>query len=81
MSAVHSAVERISIHPASATQIRNAGQSEKAEATLKAKFAMAGHQVYDGDNKDFLVTRWGMSHYCQDLSDLQAFAKKLGVTP
>jgi len=33
---------------------------DKGLATLKAKFAMAGHQVRDGDTGDFLVTRWGM---------------------
>lgn len=53
----------------------------KALATLKAQFAIAGHQVYEGSNDDFIVTRWGMSRYCENLAGLQAFAKQLGVMP
>ena len=52
---------------------------DKGLATLKAKFAMAGHQVRDGDAGDFLVTRWGMSRWCENFVALQAFARVLGV--
>ena len=58
-----------------------ATQPEKAIVTLKAQLALAGHKVYDCDNRDFLVSKYGMSRYCQDFADLQGFAKKLGVTP
>ena len=53
--------------------------TDKGLAILKAKFAMAGHQVHDGDTGDFLVTRWGMSRWCEDVDSLQAFARLLGV--
>lgn len=55
---------------------RDAG---KAIANLKARFAMAGHQVYDGGNNDFIVTRWNMSRHCPDLAALRMFARLLGV--
>ena len=45
----------------------------------KAQFAQVGHQVYDGGNDDFIVTRWGMSRYCPDLTALRIFARVLGV--
>ena len=52
----------------------------KALARLKGQLAQAGHQVYDGGNDDFIVTRWGMSRYCPDLAVLRRFARVLGVT-
>lgn len=63
----------------------NAGNSTddprpgKALETLKAQFAIMGHQVYEGSDDDFIVTRWGMSRYCKDLAELQAFAVLMGV--
>lgn len=56
-----------------------ARDSGKAVASLKARFAIAGHQVYDGGNNDFIVTRWGMSRHCPDLAALRMFARVLGV--
>jgi hypothetical protein len=56
-----------------------ARDSCKAVASLKARFAIAGHQVYDGGNNDFIVTRWGMTRHCQDLAALRIFARVLGV--
>jgi len=54
-------------------------ESGKALATLKAKFALAGHQVHEGSNDDFIVTRWGMSRYCADIGALRRFARVVGV--
>ncbi len=54
--------------------------SGKALATLKARFASAGHQVHVGGNDDFIVTRWGMSRYCENPAALRRFALVLGVT-
>ena len=81
MSAVQSAEKRIDTHRSNVFDLPTANEPDKALATLKAGFALAGHQVYDGYNRDFLVTRWGMSRYCQDFADLQAFARKLGIKP
>lgn len=35
---------------------------------VKVALALAGHQVHDGDNRDFLVVHmsWGHSRYCPD---------------
>jgi hypothetical protein len=54
--------------------------SSKALATLKAQLALAGHQVHEGSNDDFIVTRWGMSKHCPDIGALRRFARVLGVS-
>ena len=51
----------------------------KAVATLKARFALAGHQVHEGSNNDFVVTRWGLSRYCSDFDAMTEFARVVGV--
>ena len=52
----------------------------KAEATQIAELALAGHAVHKGKCGDYLVCKYGLSRYCQDFEDLQAFAQKLGVS-
>lgn len=48
-------------------------------ATLAAQFALKGHAVHKDNGDDFIVTRWGMSRYCEDFAALQAFAERVGV--
>jgi len=57
----------------------SADGSSKALATLKAQLALAGHQVHEGSNNDFIVTRWGMSKHCPDIGSLRRFARIVGV--
>ena len=52
----------------------------KAAATQIAELAPAGHAVHKGRSDDYMVCKYGMSRYCQDFDDLQAFARKLGVS-
>ena len=52
----------------------------KAEVTQIAELALAGHAVHKGRSGDYLVCKYGLSRYCQDFEELQAFARKLGVT-
>ena len=52
----------------------------KAIATQIAELALAGHTVHQLQCGDFLVCKWGYSHYAQDFEALQAFAQKLGVS-
>ena len=52
----------------------------KAESTLLARLALAGHVVHRGRCDDYTVCKYGYAHYCQDLNDLQAFAVRLGVS-
>ena len=52
----------------------------KAEATQIAELALAGHAVHKGKCGDYLVCKYGLSRYCQDFDELQAFARKLGVS-
>ena len=59
-----------------ATGIRH----RKAEATQIAELALAGHAVHKGGNGDYLVCEYGLTRYCQDFDDLQAFARRLGVS-
>lgn len=44
-----------------------------------ARLALAGHSVHDGGTGDFLVSKYGLSRYCKDFAELQAFARQLGV--
>ena len=55
------------IHPADFMRMY-----KKRKATATAQLAMKGHVVHDGPNGDFLVARWGLSKYCQDLAALDA---------
>ena len=52
----------------------------KAIATQLAHLALAGHVVHRGDIGDFTVCKYGMTRYCKDFAELQAFALQLGVT-
>ena len=52
----------------------------KAESTLLARLALAGHFVHRGRCDDYTVCKYGYAHYCQDLNDLHAFAVRLGVS-
>jgi hypothetical protein len=54
--------------------------SGKTIATEIARLALAGHAVHKGNCGDFTVCKYGMTKYCQDFEELQAFSKKLGVT-
>ena len=48
-------------------------------ATQIAELALAGHAVHKLQCGDFLVCKYGYSHYAQDFEALKAFARKLGV--
>lgn len=54
-------------------------QHSKAIVTLVAELALAGHAVHKLRGSDFLVCKYGYSHYAQDFDALQVFASKLGV--
>lgn len=51
----------------------------KAIAIQIAHLTLAGHVVYKGQFGDFLVCKYGLSRYCQDLAELQVFARQLGI--
>ena len=51
----------------------------KAIANQVARLALAGHAVHRGKDGDFTVCKFGMTRYCEDFAELQAFAVKLGV--
>lgn len=53
----------------------------KALAAQIARLALAGHAVHKGQHGDFTVCKYGMSRYCKDFAELQAFAVQLGVNP
>ena len=54
-------------------------RQRKAESTLLARLALAGHVVQRGNCNDYTVCKWGLTYYAQDLSELIAFATRLGV--
>ena len=52
-----------------------------SKALLKAHLAQAGYLVHDvADGYHGVRADWGLSCHCDSLADLQAFAKKVGVT-
>ena len=59
---------------------RTSATEGKALATQIAWLALAGHVVHKGQLGDFLVCKYGMSRWCKDFAELQAFSRKLGVT-
>jgi hypothetical protein len=58
----------------------NQAHDGKAIATQLAHLATAGHIVHKGSAGDFTVCKYGMTRYCKDFTELQAFARQLGVT-
>jgi hypothetical protein len=58
--------------------IQQAGDG-KAIANQIARLSLAGHVVHKGQSGDYLVSKYGMTRYCQDFTELVAFAQKLGV--
>jgi hypothetical protein len=55
-------------------------QDGSAIATQLARLALAGHTTHKGSAGEFTVSKYGMSRYCKDFTELQAFARQLGVT-
>ena len=51
----------------------------KAESSLCAMLALAGHAVHSLKNGGYLVCKWGYTHHAGDLDALKAFAVRLGV--
>lgn len=51
-----------------------------AIATQLARLALFGHTTHKGSAGDFTVCKYGMTRYCKDFTELQAFARQLGVT-
>jgi len=51
----------------------------KAVATQIARLALAGHVVHKGKRGDYTVCKYGLTRYCKDFVELQAFARQLGV--
>ena len=58
----------------------NQAPDGNAIATQLARLALAGHTTHKGSAGDFTVCRYGMTRYCKDFTELQAFARQLGVT-
>lgn len=55
-----------------------AEKTGKQIATLKAEMALRGHAVFDLADGAFLVTRWGLTRRCADITELAAFARQIG---
>lgn len=51
----------------------------KAISTQIARLALAGNAVHKGQSGDYLVSKYGMTRYCANFTELEAFACKLGV--
>ena len=52
----------------------------KAIATLVAELAIRGHSVHPLKDGGFLVSKYGHTFHAIDFSELQAFARRLGVS-
>lgn len=51
----------------------------KKFSSLAACFALAGFAVHETAKGGFLVCRWNLSRHCSDLTELEAFARKVGA--
>ena len=58
-----------------------AALKSQAIANQIAVMALAGHTVDKGNERIYLVCKFGLSRWCKDFSALQAFAVKLGGWP
>ena len=54
-------------------------KKSKAESTLIARLALAGHSVHPLREAGYLVSKWGYTFHAGDLGELQAFSRRLGV--
>lgn len=54
-------------------------EADKAVMTLIAQLALAGHAVHQLQGGHFIVCKYGLTRHCQDFSELQEFAQRLGV--
>jgi len=68
------------MRPAQTTDLIDIPDADKAVVTLIAQLALAGHAVHQLRGGDFIVCKYGLTRHCQDFSELQEFAKRLGVT-
>jgi hypothetical protein len=55
-------------------------QNSKAETTLIARLALAGHSVHPLREDGYLVFKWGYVFHALDLQELQALARRLGLS-
>ncbi len=55
-------------------------KSSKAETSLIARLALAGHSVYPLRDGGYLVSKWNYTFHAGDIDGLQAFAVRLGVS-
>jgi hypothetical protein len=52
----------------------------KAIATQVAELAIRGHAVHQLKDGGFLVCKYGHTFHANDIAELQAFARRLGVS-
>ena len=57
----------------------NQAPDGNAIANQIALLALAGHHVHKGGEGDFIVSKYGLTRYCSNVAELQAFARQLGV--
>lgn len=54
----------------------------KELATLRAQFALAGHELLNSNRTDgtpcLVATRWGMARELADLDEARAFLRQIG---
>ena len=55
-------------------------EQSKAEASLRAQLALAGHAVHPLKDGSYLVSKYGYTHHASDLKGLKAFSVRLGVS-
>lgn len=55
--------------------------SAKKMATLAAKLALRGFALRECETGGFFVSRWNLTKFCRDQSDVEDFAQTVGVKP
>lgn len=53
----------------------------KAFSTWQARFGLAGWELKSGANDRYSAARWGLGSELATLDDVEAFARRVGVSP
>ena len=53
----------------------------KRLATLTAELALRGFVLRECETGGFFVSRWNLTKFCRDQSDVEDFAQTVGVKP
>ena len=73
-------IEGLTVDATDDLNIATCTRQSKAIATQTAELALRGHAVHQLKDGGFLVCKYGHTSHANDFAELQAFARRLGVS-